>query len=106
MTEEAPAYRKPLQDLLEDILGSDQVWFQEPGTQDMQYPCIVYEREDIDVKFADNSPYFKKNRWLVTVMDWNPDSPIAAKIEDRPLTSVSRFYAADNLNHFAFIMYF
>jgi hypothetical protein len=104
--EEAPAWRAPVQGLLEELLGSDQVWFQEPGTQEMQYPCIVYDLEDVDVTRADNIAYLKAQRWLVTVMDWDPDSPIAQKLIDLPMCSVSRFYAADNLNHFAFVLYF
>jgi hypothetical protein len=72
----------------------------------MSYPCIVYERDDIDTKFADNRPYSHKKRYQVTVIDPNPDSEIPDRVAELPLCSFSRAFKADNLNHDIFNLFF
>lgn len=72
----------------------------------MSYPCIVYHRDDIQDAFADNIPYNRTRRYLVTVIDENPDSGIVDSVSNLPLSQYNRSYAADNLNHDVFILYF
>ena len=72
----------------------------------MQYPCIVYRRERINVIFADNDNYQTQKRYMVTVIDQNPDSDIPEKVAKLPLCGFSRAYAADNLNHNVFRLHF
>lgn len=100
------APRLDLQALLVYILGTDNVYFQPPPSKTMQYPAIVYNREDVDTQFADNLPYSRMKRYNVTVIDRNPDSDIPDKIGALPMCRHDRFYAADNLNHDAFTLYF
>lgn len=100
------APRLELQALLESLLGSDNVYFQPPSTIKMQYPCIIYNRDDIDTDFADNKPYNHKVRYQVTVVDRNPDSEIPSKVADLPLCTFNRFYTADGLNHDVYNLFF
>ncbi len=100
------APRLELQELLVSLLGSSHVYFQPPATMHMQYPCIIYERDSVNTRYADNKPYKNKKRYQVTVVDPNPDSDIPDKIAALPLSSFDRFYAADNLNHDVYNLFF
>lgn len=95
-----------LHNVLKSLLGSDHVYFQPPATVEMVYPCIVYSRDAADTKFADNAPYSYKKRYQVTVIDRNPDSDIPDKIARLPLSTFATHFAADNLNHDVFSLYF
>jgi hypothetical protein len=98
--------RLALQDLLEELLESDNVYFQPPSSLSMKYPCIVYELSHIKSDFADNNPYTLGVRYSVTIIDRDPDSTIPATIALLPLCSFDRFFTADNLNHYVFNIYF
>lgn len=98
--------RLELQTLLETILGSRNVYFQPPANVQMQYPCIVYNRDNADTKFAGNKPYRNVKRYQVTVIDRNPDSVIPDKIAALPMCSFNRFFTADNLNHDVYTLFF
>lgn len=100
------ADRVELQRILEGILGSRQVYFQPPASVSMRYPAIVYSLSDIDVLHANDHKYQKNKRYMVTLIDKNPDSVYVDPILDLPLTSFDRSYAAENLNHFVFTIYF
>lgn len=100
------APRQQLQDLLIEILGSNQVYFQPPPTTVMDYPCIVYKRDFASTDFADNRPYKHSKRYLVTVIAEDPDSDIPAKIAALPTCVFDRFYTADKLNHDVYKLFF
>jgi len=100
------ARRLELQVILETILGSRNVYFQPPENLKMQYPCIVYARDNLNIDHADNNVYHLKTRYQITVIDVNPDSIIHEKIAALPLSSYSRFFTADNLNHDVYSLYF
>ena len=48
-----------LQETLETILGSENVYFQPPESYKIEYPCIIYERANIKAIKADNIGYIK-----------------------------------------------
>ena len=98
--------RIQLQSLLETLLGSRNVYFQPPPSVKMKYPCIVYSLSDIDTKFADNNPYSNSRRYQLTAIDPNPDSTIPDKLALLPMCIFDRSYTADNLNHYAFNIYY
>lgn len=98
--------RLDLQALLETLLGSDQVYFQPPANVQMSYPCVVYKRDDIDAKNANNRPYALKKRYLVTVIDSDPDSIIHEKIAAQTQTAYLRNFVAQNLHHDVLTLYF
>lgn len=97
--------RLELQDLLEELLGSKQVYFQAPGKEKMQYPAIVYEHSANSNRFADDRKYIRKRRYTVTVIDRNPDSPIAEKVGDLPYCEMTRHFTSDHLNNYVFNLY-
>lgn len=98
--------REDLQDVLEEILGSGNVYFQPPASLRMHYPAIVYSLMDIDDFKADDIRYVHNKAYMVTVIDKDPDSVIADKVSDLPLCSFERGYASDNLNHFVFRVFY
>jgi hypothetical protein len=98
--------RLQLQSLLEGLIQSGNVYFQPPASVQMKYPCIVYQRDLADTKFADNKPYSYEVRYQVTVIDRSPDSDIPRKVASLPKCIFNRFYVADNLNHDVFNLYY
>jgi hypothetical protein len=82
------------------------VYFQPPADLQMTYPCIVYQRDLADTKFAGNQPYSYVQRYQVTLIDPNPDSDILPKIKDLPMCVYSRGFATSGLNHDVFTLYF
>lgn len=96
--------RLSLQNLLEEFTPN--VYFQPPTNVKIQYPCIVYKRDFADTKFADNEPYAHKRRYMITVIDQNPDSEIPGKVARLPMSLFNRFYTVDNLNHDVYSVYF
>lgn len=98
--------RLNLQQILVNILGSNNVYFQPPETISLTYPCIIYERDDINQKFADNRTYFDMVRYSITLITRSPDSDIVNDILALPYCSYDRYYAADSLSHDVFTLYF
>jgi len=72
----------------------------------MNYPAIVYQRDDVDTVFAGNLPYRHTKRYEVTVIDRDPDSPIPDRIAALPLSSFNRHFVTENLNHDVYTLYF
>lgn len=99
------ASRLKLQEKLEALLGSKNVYYQPPANG-MQYPAIRYSMSDIDVKRADDTAYLKTRCYEVIVISKTPDNPVIEKILELPLSSFSRHYVADGLNHDVLTLYF
>lgn len=96
--------RQQFHDLLMTI--TDNVYFQPTENTKMQYPCIIYSRDLVDTKFADNEPFGHTKRYMVTVIDRDPDSEIPDKVAELPMSTFNRFYAADGLNHDVYQVFF
>lgn len=95
-----------LHDILEEVLGSSNVYFQPPASVSLKYPCILYSRETAETEFADNNPYSYTKAYSVTVIDPDPDSVIPDKVARLPMCRHSRFFTADQLNHDVFNIFF
>jgi len=98
--------RSSLQETLVNILGSNNVYFQPPETIRLQYPCIIYERSDINKKYADNRTYMSMVRYSLTLITRSPESDLVKAILELPYCSYDRYYAADTLNHDVFTIYY
>lgn len=98
--------RLQLQAMLKTLPGVKAVYFQAPGVEKMEYPCIVYEKSDTFKSHADNNPYRMENGYLLTVMDWDPDSPLFEAVDSLPKCRFDRAFASDQLNHQVFELYF
>lgn len=99
-------YPEELQFLLEQILGTTNVYFQPPGDVKLQYPCIVYSLDYVKSTYADDLTYLRKKRYVVTYISKSPDQYIPDKLSELPTASFNRFYIADNLNHTSYRLYF
>ena len=98
--------RIDLHNLLTDILGTGNVYFQPPETIKLKYPCIIYTRSSNSTRFADDNPYSTKRRYTITVIDRNPDSELPDKIQALPMCRIDRIFTSDNLNHYIFDIYY
>lgn len=100
--------REKLGDLLEDILGEHKgnCYFEPPDGMEMNYPCIIYELSNALVQHADNFPYLIDKRYILTVIDRDPDSEIRDRVLELPKCSFDRAFTSDNLNHYVFTLYF
>lgn len=100
------ANRLDLQTMLEELLGSRNVYYQPPASVSMRYPAIRYSRKDIDNTFADNTVYMQALCYEIIVIDKNPDSEYVKKVSRLPRCRFDRHYTADNLNHDVFTIYY
>jgi hypothetical protein len=98
--------RLELQSTLETLLGTSNVYFQPPPNVVMQFPAIVYKRDNARTVFADDNPYAVHRRYLVTLITANPDDPAWEKLASLPQCLHERQFAANNLNHDVFNLYF
>lgn len=96
--------RLQLHQLLETF--TENVYFQPPNNAQIRYPCIIYKRDFAETKFADDVPYNHTKRYMVIIIDPNPDSEIPDKVAAMPMSLFNRFYTADNLNHDVYNVYF
>ena len=98
--------RLELQQKLEDLLGSRNVYFQPPETFKISYPCIIYSLSQENVWHANDRKYHRMKRYMVTYVDRNPDSELPDILSELRYCSLNRFYTADNLNHWTFDLYY
>jgi hypothetical protein len=98
--------RLRLHEALCGVLGAGNVYFQPPESVKLQYPCIVYRLSAESTRFADDLPYARKKRYAVTVIDKKPDSEIPDRVAALPLCAFDRYFAAENLNHYTYNVYF
>jgi hypothetical protein len=99
------ARRKEFHDILEGVIESENVYFQPPEGRVMQYPCIVYERDNASLGPADNFSYKVDQRYQVTLIDQNPDSDAVDKLLALPFSAFNRHFATSGLNHDVFVIY-
>lgn len=100
------AKRVDLQTKLEEILGSENVYFQPPSSVQMKYPAIVYSLARIENAFANNQVYRQDTAYEIVVIDRDPDGDIYKRISVLPKCRFDRHYVADNLNHYTFTLYY
>lgn len=95
-----------LQEILENLMESRNVYFQPPSSMHINTPGIVYNRNRIIDEHANNKVYTQKNSYNVTVIDPNPDSVYVRRISRLPLCTHNRHYTENNLNYDSFTLYF
>lgn len=98
--------RSNLQTMLENLLGSRCVYFQPPDSVRMHYPAIVYSLNDISATHANNSVYNLTPSYQLIYIDDDPDSGMVRQIAALPRCRFVRSYAADNLNHYVYNLYY
>ena len=88
------------------ILGTNHVYFQPPESVKMVYPAIVYSRNNLDKKNADNITYIKTRLYRVTYIAYEPESSVLDALEDLPTSRFMAHSVIDNLNQDTFEIYF
>lgn len=98
--------RLELHEILKSVIGNNNVYYQPPESIKMNYPAIVYSRENIPHRNADNLTYNTNHVYTVTVIDQNPDSDIVERVSKLPQTRFIRHFTNDRLNHDVFQIWF
>ena len=100
------ASRLELQTMLEEFLGSRNVYYNPPESIKMKYPAIVYSRDRIDNTHANNNVYSLHNGYTLTYIDEDPDNENVEKLARLPKCRFDRSFVSDNLNHYTYTIYF
>ena len=98
--------RTELQTELETKLGSRNVYFQPPENFKMKYPAIVYKRNPITNRHADNGVFSQAQGYTLTLISPNPLEPCIEKLSRMPTCRHASSYVADNLYHDVFEIYY
>ena len=99
--------RTDLSPIFKEILGSNNVYFQAPPVNHMEYPCILYFRDQRNVDHADNLKYRDHAHYTVTLIGSNPDNDaIVDGLLALEYCSFDRRYVTDNLYHDVFDLYY
>lgn len=91
--------------ILQDMLGSKNVYYQPPAELKMKYPCIRYEDFNLDIKSADNHGYIVTRAFSVTHITKSADSDMAIRLARLPMCRHDRSYRASGLYHEVFTIY-
>lgn len=98
--------RLELQNKLEEILGSKNVYYQPPESLKMNYPAIRYSKDGIDSTKADDINYLNHKRYEIIVIDRRPDNSVIDELLKLPMCSYDRPYVSDNLHHDVLTLYY
>lgn len=100
------ADRIELHSLLQELLGSSNVYYQPPESIKMQYDAIRYSKKDIMTRHANDGKYMMRDYYELIVISRLPDHPVIKKLLALPYCSYDRHYVADNLNHDVLTIYY
>ena len=92
--------------MLVDVSGIDNIYFQPPENLKLKYPAIIYSIDDIDNRFASNKVYNQERAYQIIVVDKDPDSIIVDDISTMDGIAFVRSYISDNIYHTVFKKYF
>lgn len=98
--------RLELQNALEDLLQSKNVYFQPPSSFKICYPCIIYNSEPENINYADNRSYKIKDRYSLTLIERNPDSSLGKQLIEEFNCFPDRYFTKDNLYHKIYTLYY
>ena len=98
--------RLELQALLEEILGSRNVYFQPPPNVSMKYPCIIYDFAKFNTTKADNRDYLRRKHYEITLIHRDPDNGIVEKLQDLQYCELDRSFKSDNRYHYIFTLFY
>lgn len=91
--------RLELQSILENLLGSKNVYYQPPENLKMEYPAIRYSKDNINNFYADDMKYNNRDSYNLTIISRYPDHPVIKEILKMNYTSFKGHYVSNNLHH-------
>lgn len=98
--------RLKLHEILCELLGTRNVYYNPPASVQMEYSAIKYSKKDIQSRFANNRIYSNMTCYEVIVISKTPDHEVIDKLMKLPYISFDRHYKSDNLNHDVLTLYF
>lgn len=99
--------RLNLHEVLCEILGSRNVYYDPPESVRMDYDAIRYKLAGKDLKRANDGIYQMVNMYDGVVISEDPDCEVADDILAHfKMCNFGRPYVADNLYHFPFTLYY
>lgn len=84
---------------------SKNVYYQPPENIKIEYPCLLYYMNDMDIKKANNTRYVSYNRYTITYISKKIDDKIVDLLLQIPLSSFDRQYISDGLHHVVLTIY-
>ena len=99
------ADRIDLQSLLEELLGSKNVYYQPPESVKIQYDAIRYSKKQIAVSHANEGKYSMRDCYELIVIARRPNHSVIKKLPALPYYSYHRHYVPDILFHDVLTIY-
>lgn len=87
------------------ILNAPAVYFQPPPTVQMVYPAIRYKKDGGRIRHADNGSYHLHQKYLLTIIDPDPDSLIPNEVMKLSGVAYVNDYTANGLHHTVLSVY-
>lgn len=100
------ATREELQAMLEQLLGSRNVYYNPPANIQMKYDAIRYSLSSIRSDYANNIKYKNMKCYDLIVISRKPDPKVVEEILQLSYSSLGRPYTADNLYHYPITLYY
>lgn len=98
--------RLELHEKLKSIVGPN-VYFQPPASIQLSYPCVIYNIGKGAATYANNRVYGYTHKYDLIFIYKKPNQGIIDEVlQTFQMCSVSRTYVTDNLNHYAFSLYY
>lgn len=100
--------RMVLDDILRGVLDESdksKLYFDPPDGIELSYPCIIYKFSNSEIFYADDKPYLCLDRYVVTVIDTDPDSELRDRVKLLKKTRLDRSFVSDHLYHYVFSIY-
>ena len=96
-----------LHEVLKEIMGDKEVYYQPPENVKLTYPCIVFENSTALSQFADNKPYVKTKRYTVTLVTKTADNDFYKdQLMDLSMCTFDREFRNDGIVNTVFNMYY
>lgn len=96
-----------LRDFLLVNTGSSNLYFQPPENVKIKFPCIIYNLKDINLTYADDLAYSGMKSYELKLICKNPDNDYVENLlRSFKYIRFDRSYVNDNLNHYAFVLYY
>jgi hypothetical protein len=92
-------------DILSNVLGSDQVYYDPPESVKMKYPCFVYTLSKINKTEANNSSYLQHSRFDITFIRKQADSEVVDRLLHVKYCEHNRTFKSNDLYHDVFTLY-
>ena len=99
--------RLKLQEKLEELLESRNVYYQPPESKKMDYPAIRYNKQSSDKRAADDAAYTLIDCYELIVINKLPNDELVNKLLlNFAMISYNRHYESDGLNHDVLTLYY